>query len=154
MREIIIKKSPTADTRTCDVGKVSSKELLAASKSHIRDVAAAMTEYARLINIAGELHDFTKLSHHNSFYRDFKNKFATQDWYDMHKREERHHLQSPDGVRDDVNLIDVLECVVDCVMAGLARVGQVRAIEIPIEVLLKAVQNTAEQLASNVIVEE
>lgn len=57
-------------------------------------------------------------------------------------------MESPDGVREDVDLVDVIECVVDCVMAGLARSGKTRPIEIPADVLLKAVQNTANKLVS------
>ncbi len=39
---IEIKKSPTADTRTCDVTKVERQQLLDSSRQHIADVAKAM----------------------------------------------------------------------------------------------------------------
>lgn len=44
---------------------------------------------------------------------------------------------------DDVNLVDVMEMVCDCVCAGLARSGSVRPVEIPSDILQKAVANTA-----------
>ena len=53
---------------------------------------------------------------------------------------ERHHLN--DSVPDDVNLIDVLEMVIDCTVAGLARSGEVYDITIPNDVLVKAINNT------------
>ena len=53
---------------------------------------------------------------------------------------ERHHLN--DNVPEDVNLIDVLEMVIDCTVAGLARSGEVYNITIPNDVLIKAIDNT------------
>ena len=150
MAKYVITKSPSADTRTCDVSKVTSEQLLNASKSHIDDVGLIMHSLSLDIFVRGKQHDYTKISHHDDFYKDFKTGFETQGWYDMHKATERHHLQSPDGVREDVDLIDVLECVVDCVTAGLARSGGIRPLEIPAEVLLKAVENTAKKIADKI----
>ena len=151
---IKIKRSPTADTRTCDVTKVTSEQLLKSTKNHINDVQKGMSKIMWDIFYRSNDHDYTKITEHDMFYKDFKNNFKTQDWYKLHKREERHHLQSPDGVREDVDLIDVVECVVDCVMAGLARSGELRPIQIPADVLLKAVENTANKLVKNIKVEE
>ena len=55
---------------------------------------------------------------------------------------------------DDVNLIDVLEMIVDCICAGLARSGEVRPIEINDDILHKAIDNTIELIKSVVEVEE
>lgn len=66
----------------------------------------------------------------------------------------RHHLNEPDGIREDVNLVDVLDFIADCVMAGMARSGSVYPLELPNELLQKAFQNTVELLKSNVQVEE
>ena len=60
----------------------------------------------------------------------------------------------PDGVPDDVNLIDVLDMVIDCVMAGMARTGQVYPLKIDPDVLMKAFNNTVELLKDNVVVIE
>lgn len=40
--KISIRKSPTADTRTCDFASVTKEVLLESSKQHIQDVQAAM----------------------------------------------------------------------------------------------------------------
>ena len=42
MDKIIINKSETTDTRTCDYSKVSKKQLLKSSEQHINDVRIAM----------------------------------------------------------------------------------------------------------------
>jgi len=60
------------------------------------------------------------------FYKDFKNDFKTQDWYELHKNKERHHLSVESGIPSDVNLIDVIEFLIDGVMAGMARSGSYR----------------------------
>ena len=59
---------------------------------------------------------------------------------------------SLEKVTEDINLIDVIEMIVDCVMAGLARSGEVYPLDINPDVLLKAFQNTVEMLKENVII--
>jgi hypothetical protein len=51
-----------------------------------------------------------------------------------------------------VNLIDVLDMIVDCVMAGMARTGSVYPLEIDQDVLRRAFENTVELLKANVAV--
>jgi len=153
MEKIIIKKSSTADTRTCDVSKVSKEILLMSSEQHIGDVVKGMNFFICLMEIARRDHDFTKITHIDEFYKDFRNKFITQDWYDMHKRVERHHISVSEGVRDDINLVDVFEYIVDCVMAGMGRSGKVQDLTISNETLQKAFQNTINLLTNNVVVE-
>ena len=152
--KIVVKQSPTADTRTCDVTKVTKEQLLHSSRLHIQDVISGMNLIADEIKQRAREHDYTKIEELDGFFKDFKNDFKTKDWFKLHKREERHHLQDSDGVRDDVDLIDVIECVVDVVMAGLARSGKVTEIKIPADVLNRAVQNTASKLEGKVTVEE
>lgn len=60
---------------------------------------------------------------------------------------ERHHLN--DSVPDDVNLVDVLEMVIDCTVAGLARSGEVYDITIPEDVIKKAIDNTKNMIIEN-----
>ncbi|OQB10121.1 MAG: hypothetical protein BWY21_00497 [Parcubacteria group bacterium ADurb.Bin216] len=36
---------------------------------------------------------------------------------------ERHHIGVPEGQREDIDLIDVIEFIVDTVVAGVARKG-------------------------------
>jgi len=151
---IKIKKSTFADTRSCDWSKVTKEQLLQQSNQHIGDVRAAFSFFDEMMLSAAEDHDHTKISHIDEFYKDFSCGFKTQDWYAMHKATERHHLEAEDGIRDDVNLIDVLECVADCVMAGMGRSGCVRPSAISDATLRKALDNTINLLASQVEVIE
>ena len=58
---INIKKSPTADTRTTDVDKVSKKQLLDSTNLHIEDVRKGMIWFAKQILLAANKHDHTKI---------------------------------------------------------------------------------------------
>lgn len=69
---------------------------------------------------------------------------------DSYIKAERHHLLS--NCPDDVNLIDVLEMISDCVCAGMARSGEVRDLEIDDNILKKAVNNTAQMIKNMIIV--
>lgn len=152
---IKIKKSETADTRTCDFTKVSKDTLIESSHQHIRDVMSAMEFFAEKVDISAAVHDWTKITNMDQFHSDFTTGFETHVWYDEHKKSERHHLDSPDGIRDDVNIVDLLEHICDCVMAGKARSGTVRPVQLSDELLQKIVKNTVDLLASQVkVVEE
>lgn len=151
---ITVKPSPTADTRTCDVSTVDKATLLDSSKEHIYDVRRGMQFFETMIYNAGVDHDHTKISHIDSFFEDFKTKFEIQNWYDLHKRTERHHLNAPEGVRPDVNLVDVLEFIVDGVMAGVARSGKAYPPSISSDVLIKAFENTVTMIMNEVELEK
>ena len=151
--KITVKKSPTADTRTCDYANTSKETLLASSVQHIQDVGAAMGFFGILLCGQAERHDFDKLSDIDGFHRDFLTGFKEHSWWDNHRKINRHHLMQSDGVPADVNLIDVLDMIADCVMAGMARSGSVYPLELPTDVLVRAFQNTVELLKSKVVVE-
>jgi adenosylmethionine-8-amino-7-oxononanoate aminotransferase len=53
-------------------------------------------------------------------------------------------------VREDVNLIDVLDFIADCVMAGMGRTGSVYPLNLSPELLEKAFQNTVALLKAQV----
>lgn len=78
--------------------------------------------------------------------------FKQTGWWDRHRKLNRHHLHQEDGIPADVNLIDVLDFIADCVMAGMARSGSVTPLELPPELLSRAFQNTVEMLKSQVSV--
>jgi hypothetical protein len=149
---IEIPQSPTADTRTCDVSKVSKDELYRSSHQHILDVRRGLLFFRYLLEDAAARHDFDKLSDIDSFHSDFQTKFSVTEWWDRHRKLNRHHLLQADGVPDDVNLIDVLDMIADCTMAGMARAGSVYPLELPDEVLRAAFKNTCELLLSQVSV--
>lgn len=147
---IQIKKSPTADTRTCDFANVSKETLLASSHQHIQDVRRALAFFVEMMVGASAHHDFDKISDIDGFHRDFLTGFKVTEWWDRHRKLNRHHLIEPDGVPEDVNLIDVLDMISDCVMAGMARSGSVYPLNISPDVLMRAFQNTVELLKSRV----
>lgn len=154
---ITVRKSPTADSRTCDVTKVSKDELMDSSRQHIDDVLQGLAFFVRQLRTAGLQHDIDKIDDIDGFYSNFVHKFEEghTDWWDRHRRLNRHHLSPQDGViPDDVNLIDVLDYVTDCVMAGMARSGSVRPLTISPEVLMRAFWNTAKMLEKEVQVVE
>lgn len=149
---IEIHQSKTADTRTCDFANVSKETLLASSEQHINDVREALNFFIDQIDDAGERHDVDKISDIDGFHADFVTGFKQTGWWDRHRKMNRHHLTEADGIPDDVNLIDVLDFVADCVMAGMARSGSVTPLELPPELLTRAFQNTVELLKREVVV--
>jgi len=151
---IQIQKSPTADTRTCDVTKVTRQQLLDSSRQHICDVAKGLAFFAgKLTEAAGE-HDYDKLTEIDWFFSDFQTKFTQTGWWDNHRKIHRHHLGQEDGIPGDVNLVDVIEYITDCVMAGMARSGSVYQLRASDELLRKAFENTVELLSNNVQVKQ
>lgn len=151
---IRIRKSPTADTRTCDWSKVTKDTLLVSSLQHIGDVKCGLEFFKEKIDGAAQFHDHDKISAIDHFHADFQTGFKETGWWDNHRKVNRHHLNSPDGVPENVNLIDVLDFITDCVMAGMARSGSVYPLELPNELLQQAFQNTVELLKKNVEVIE
>ena len=154
---IEIKKNPNGDTRTAPKG-ITFEEFQEANDMHIYDVASVMYELSKMVDSAGEHHDCTKKSQERMFYRDFVNTqengddFTKSEWYSLHTKAERHHLLS--CCPEDVNLIDVLEMIVDCPCAGLARSGEVRDLEKKKKILEKAVNNTTQLIKSMVKITE
>lgn len=153
---VTIKRNPNGDTRTAPKD-VSFEQFQSANDMHRADVAAVMWELSKMVDTAGEFHDCTKKSQERMFYRDFLSAmndgadFIKGEWYLLHVNAERHHLLS--HCPGDVNMIDVMEMLVDCVCAGMARSGEVRAPEINNDILNMAVSNTVELIKSMIVVE-
>ncbi len=152
-RKIHIQKSETADTRSCDYANVSKMTLLKSSIQHIADVQQGLEFFREMLDEAAGAHDSDKITDLDGFHRDFLTGFEKTEWWDKHRKVNRHHLLAEDGVPADVNLIDVLDFISDCVMAGMARTGSVYPLEIKPEVLMTAFQNTVELLKSRVVVD-
>jgi len=151
---IQIEKSSTADTRTCDWSKVTEETLLKSSKQHIGDIQKGLEFFCNKLREAAEEHDFDKVSEIKWFHEDFKTGFKQTGWWDNHRKVNRHHIDKPDGIPEDVNLIDVLEHITDCVMAGMARSGSVYALKLPSDLLQKAFENTVALLKNNIEVSD
>jgi hypothetical protein len=150
---ITVRPSPTADTRTCDFANTPKSVLLASSAQHIADVGAALAFFGHLITKQAVRHDTDKLTDIDGFHADFLTGFKETGWWDRHRALNRHHLLQADGIPDDVNLIDVLDFIADCVMAGMARSGSVYPLNLSPELLERAFQNTVELLKAEVAVE-
>ena len=151
---IHIKESKTADTRTCDVSKVSKEQLLKSSIQHIQDVAKGFSYFSGMLTGVACKHDWDKLEDIDGFYSDFKTNFNNTSWWDNHRKVNRHHLTAKDGVPKDVNLIDVLDMIIDCVMAGMGRSGKVQPVDIDPDVLMRAFKNTVTLLKNQVVVDK
>lgn len=150
---IRIKKSETADTRSCDFSKVTKQQLLDSSRQHIGDVGLALAAFSGLLTRKAVEHDYDKLTDIEKFHSDFLTGFRETGWWDNHRKIHRHHLAQADGVPEDVDLLDVLEYIADCVMAGKARTGEVSPLAITDELLNRAFNNTVKLLSESVVVE-
>jgi len=142
---IEIYKNPNGDTRTAKKN-VSFEEFRKSNNMHRWDVRKVMNKLSRSITFKGSNHDYTKKTEEKLFYNNFLSTmnngtdFINNEWYQLHIKNERHHLLS--RCPEDVNLLDVIEMVADCVCAGMARSGEVRDVEINEEILMKALNNT------------
>lgn len=149
---IEIKKSETADTRTCDFAKVTKETLLVSSRQHIGDIVKAIAFFQSYLTEAAGQHDYDKLTAIDWFHEDFVTGFKQTGWWDSHRKIHRHHLNAEDGVPADVNLLDLLEHIADCVMAGMARSGSVYELKLNDELLQRAFKNTVDLLKAQVVV--
>lgn len=143
--KIIIKKNPNGDTRTAKKD-VTFQEFKKANDMHIKDVRKVMNQISNIIVTQGEDHDWTKKSEEELFYKNFLSTmndgtdFVNDEWYQHHINTEKHHPLS--RCHEDINLLDIIEMVVDCVCAGKSRSGSVRELEISDDILKLALNNT------------
>jgi hypothetical protein len=151
---ITIHPSKNADTRSCDFKAVTKEELLRSSRQHIMDIGQGLIFFQMMLTDAYMRHDHDKITGIDLFHKEFITGFATTEWQDNHRKVNRHHLLVNDGIPSDVNLIDVIDMIVDCVMAGKARTGIVYPLDIKPETLMNAFQNTVKLLTDNVEVVE
>lgn len=154
--EIVIKPSPSADTRSAD-HIVTMDELRTSTEMHIDDVRRGLAWLGKLLKERGDRHDWTKIEHMQEFYDQFSEAQKTgcwgNGWYDkIHCVEERHHVE--DACPKDVNLIDILEHIVDGVMAGMARSGSYHQDVLGEGILERAYANTQKLVRDAVQVEQ
>lgn len=143
--KIKIKKDAHGDSRHAPKD-TTFEQFHEANLSHIKDVQSVMARLSAMLGCQGKIHDWTKIRYEKEFWADFQNAllnnadFVNATWYQRHVHTEKHHPTS--YCHDDVDLLDILEMVVDCVCAGKARSGEARQLEINDEILKKALQNT------------
>lgn len=68
MRKLIIKPSPTADSRYCDFSQISKDTLLNSSQQHISDVRQGIGWFIEQLIDRAKKHDFTKIKYIDDFY--------------------------------------------------------------------------------------
>lgn len=146
MNKILIKPSKIVKDQTYGFKNVSREELLHSTQQHIRDVRQGIAWFMEQFAYRAKHHDFTKLKYFNDFYKDFVNNFKTNDWFQLHKNLERHHIADPEGQHQDIDLIDVIEYIVDTVMAGFSRNGSYYMQQLSPELLEMAYINTVQKL--------
>lgn len=144
-KKVMIKHNPYGDTRTAPKD-TTYKQFQKANSRHIKEVDQVLCLLAHCLRYQGLSHDRTKKEFERDFFNDFKLaqegkiNFTEGQWYQRHVHIERHHPES--FCHDDINLLDILETIVDCVCAGKARSGKIRDIKIDTDILVKAVNNT------------
>ncbi len=149
---IQILKSPKAECLNPD-GTIDETKLINATMQHMESVLDGMLYFADKMQEVGEKHDYTKIEKFPDFKAALESgNIKTQSWYKYHITEERHHLlaNSP----DDINLIDVLEYITDCIVAGYARSDTLYDIKISKNLLNKAFDNTVEMLKKEIVLKE
>ena len=149
---IQVTKAPNADSRTwsknSDINDVRNDTV-----RHIIDVNKGLKFLAEKLEEKGSTHDHTKLENLGVFYGALKSgHIKDTEWYRKHITEERHHLKM--HIPEDVNLLDVIEHLTDCTMAGLTRSGEIYDIDLDPGLLVLAAQNTVELLKQNIEVIE
>lgn len=155
MYTVYIKPSKNADSRTADKDRhIDFEEFMHDTESHRSDVKETMASLASDIIQRGKDHDWTKISRSMEFYTQFNDSkekgidFKDSNWYKYHTTQEKHHLNT--RIPDDVNFIDILEYLCDCICAGYARSGEVYDIKITNDTLRKAYDNTIAMIKDNV----
>ena len=153
---IRIKRHTEGDTRVAkEIPTISAFN--AANYDHVEDVKNLAQFFADELVVRVQKHDWTKLKepYRSMFYRDMcavmegKIDFFEGEWSKLHYNElEHHHLK--EHCPDDVNMFDVIEMICDCVAAGMARSGDVYDLDIPSDVLQRAVTNTVDILKKEI----
>lgn len=155
MEKIQIRETKKSDAGTLKPGEtLSEKDVGRETELHIEAVESCGDFLCGKIKEQFKEHDRTKLGEYlpafaKALSTGFKGgEFNGLDWWgDIHLTE-RHHLN--DRVPEDVNLIDVLEMICDCVCAGMARTGAVHDVTLSGETLKKAFDNTVELIESKI----
>lgn len=155
MERKILKSIKIKKTNNPEYGYEHKEELLAETKQHIHDVGQVMSMIGCELADRGDLHDWTKLDFFDEFAKDTLERldtpdFKERDWYKIHTGMERHHINA--HIPENVDLIDILEMVVDCIVAGKRRTGYVNPYYLILrgDILEKAYWNTVKKIDSHV----
>ena len=153
MRKVVVKK-----TENPEYGYNSKEQLLKDTNQHRQDVGKVLGELSLYLFERGVAHDWSKLAFFEQFSQDTLERqdtpdFKSRPWYKIHTTKERHHINA--NVPEDVDLLDLLEMIVDCVVAGKTRSGEVNNdfLILNDNILEDAYWNTVKKITDTVIVE-
>lgn len=154
LEDVIVRKTSNPDN-----GYEDEDDLLIDTLNHIEDVGRVMYMLAGHMEDIGDWHDNTKMEYFDDFKKDCLERLTTpefkkRDWYKIHTTKERHHINA--NVPNDVNLFDLLEMIVDCLVAGKTRSGTVNYdfLVIPDNILKDSYWNTVELISKHIIVDD
>ena len=99
---------PTPHAAYIYSNKENREECLKDTRLHQKAVKQLMYVIADEIYVRAAYHDHTKLEDEDLTF-------------EKHMLLERHHLNLPSGVHKDVNVIDLVEFICDCISAGAQR---------------------------------
>ena len=138
-----------SDFSTMDVGNknITIDDLLFASKTHIEDVKKVANFISYLLSVRACHHDFDKIENIDLFYKAHQSGWKDIEWWENHKKISNHH---PDISKEDIDLLDIIEMIIDCSVAGLARKGSIYDISIDPKILQKAFDNTTKLIRNNI----
>ena len=146
-------------TKNPEYGYENKDELFVETQQHRNDVFRLMSFIAMELMETGNQHDWSKIEYFDQFAQDTLERkdtpdFKSRPWYKVHTKEERHHLNA--NLPKDVDFVDVIEFICDCICAGKARSGRVekKYLELSGDILKKAYWNTVNKLIQEVEVEE
>lgn len=134
MKKIKVKINPNADTRTM-TSLPTRDELLEINKAHIEEVSKGINIIIENLINKSLVHDIDKLYDVDGFLRDMKatwkegKDFKELPWYEVHKEEE-HHKVDWDENFDTVTLEDIIENIIDKLMATVARQGKLEKADV------------------------
>ncbi len=140
-------------------GLQDSDEIFMSILYHQDNIKKVMRMISEHILDVGDVHDWTKLDYFDEFYNDcferrYNPVFSNREWYNIHCKFERHHLNSK--IPDDVDLFDVLESIVDCIVTAKSQNIKVNPFFLLLrdDVLQEAYWNTIKKLEDNIILSE
>lgn len=128
---------------------LTKKQLLIETLQHIGEVKDGITFLTEILSSAADIHDEDKISDIDGFYDNLKSKFQKRNWLDNHYKISRHHIMQNNV--DDVNLLDVLEHIVDCLVAGYARSNKPYPPTLSDKILQKAFNNTVKLIEKEIV---
>jgi len=150
VKRFYIKSTKNADSRSVEnFDSLTPESLYKQTLNHKKAVELIINDFAQTLIQKSKEHDHTKLSYDGKsidpeFFNAIKSgktgsEFYELDWWKRHASEESHHDLAN---HEDVNLIDIVEMVSDCIAAGLARTGEIYPINIDQETINRAINNT------------